>query len=716
MEIPQRDDLLSAFMTVARHYRLDFSEESVRVATSWNKGATLDQQLKDMARHLGLDAREARYSSRLLKSWQMPFVVQLDDGQIGVVEGKDREGSLRVRFSGNGGLVASVPARQLGESVVRAILVQPLTSVPDARVDEYIKPWRRNWLWATVFRDWHRFGDIIAASLVANVLALAGMTFSMQVYDRVVPAQSYPTLWVLFGGVLIAFLFEFTMRLVRTHTSDVIGKRADLRISDRVFGHALRIRNGDRSRSTASFISQIRELEQIRDLVTSTTIGTMADLPFFFLFVTVVWFIGGPLVYVVLAAIPLLLIPGLVLQRPLARLANEGLRESAVRNATLIESVENIEDIKLLRAEQRFQNQWNHANQVSADISKRQRFYVGLLMTWTQQVQSIVYACVLLVGAYLVIQGDLTTGALVGTSILASRTISPLAQVSGVLSRWQQARAARRGLDDLMQKPVDQPEHGRAVHKAVIRGAYQLNNVQFWYDDERKVPDIEVGSLNIQAGERVAILGRNGAGKSTLLQLLAGMQLPRVGQVLVDEVSIDNLDTADLRRDLGFLHQGSRLFFGTLRDNLTLGRPDASDEEIHQALTLSGALTLVQQQQGGLEYMILDGGRGLSGGQRQSLLLARMLLCDPNIVLLDEPTAAMDDVTERQVVNQLKHWVGHRTLVVATHRPVILELVDRIIVVNGGRIISDGRRDEVISKFSRGDKSAQEARKWTVNQ
>lgn len=707
--------MLAALIAIASEYRLTFSEESVRVAATWNQGASLDQQLQDMSRQIGLSVREVKYSRRLLKPWSMPFIVQLEDGLVGVVEGIDREGGLQVRFSGNNGLVATVAAEQLSERAVRAFLAQPLTSVPDARVDEYIKPWKRSWMWGTVFRDWLRFGDIIVASLVANVLALAGMLFTMQVYDRVIPAQSYSTLWVLFTGVCTAFLFEFLMRLMRTHISDVIGKRADLRISDRVFGHALRIRNGERSKSTASFISQIRELEQVRELMTSTTISAVVDLPFFFLFVTIVWFIGGPLVCVLLAAIPLLLIPGLVLQRPLARLASEGQRESAVRNATLIESVENIEDIKLLRAEQRFQNQWNHANLVSADISKRQRFYVGLLMTWTQQLQSIVYVSVVLVGAYFVINGDMTTGALVGTSILSSRTIAPLAQISGVLSRWQQAKVARKGLDEVMRKPVDQPERGHAVHKAVIHGKYELSSVKFWYDDERQVPDIEIDKLNIQAGERIAILGRNGAGKSTLLQLLAGIQLPRAGQVLIDDVGIDCMDTADLRRDLGFLHQGTRLFFGTLRENLTLGRPDATDEEIHRALVLGGALTTVQKQ-GGLDYMILEGGRGLSGGQRQSLLLSRLLLCNPNIVLLDEPTAALDDVSERQVVNQLKSWLGHRTLIVATHRPVILELVDRIIVVNNGHIVADGKRDEVISKLSKGGKKTQEAQKWAANQ
>nr|WP_300310149.1 type I secretion system permease/ATPase [Halomonas sp.] len=692
---------LTAFVAVAKHHRLDFSEENVRVAMSWEQDSPLDLYLEDMGKQLGMAARSVSFSTSILTPWRMPMVVQLHDGQIGMVEKIDRDGKAHVQFTTDAGLATPFDKAELAEKVALAILLKPRDSAPDARVDEYLKPYKRNWLWSIVFRDWRRYTDIIIASLVANVLALAGMTFSMQVYDRVVPAQSYPTLWVLFGGVMLAICFEFCMRLTRTHISDVIGKRADLRLSDKVFGHALRVQNSARSKSTASFISQVRELEQVRDLVTSTTIGAVADLPFFFLFAAVIWLIGGPLVFIVLAAVPLLLIPGMLLQRPLARLANDGLRESAVRNATLIESVENVEDIKLLCAEQRFQNQWNHANQVSADIAKRQRFLVGMLMTWTQEVQSIVYASVLLTGAYLVINGDLTTGALVGTSILASRTIAPLSQISGVLSRWQQAKVARNGLDELMKRPLDQPENGRAVHKAVIRGGYDLRNVEFWYDEEKKVSNLSIPNLSIKPGEKIALLGRNGAGKSTLLQLLAGMRFASQGRVLIDDVNITSLDTGDLRRDMCLLHQNTKLFFGSLRENLIMGSPLATDEEIHQALVLSGALSFVQQQQGGLDYMIMEGGLGLSGGQRQALLLARLLIRSPNIVLLDEPTAAMDEMTERQVVKQLKRWMGQRTLVVATHRPELLDLVDRVIVVNDGKIVADDARDVVLKKFSK---------------
>lgn len=693
---------LLALLSVARHYRLDYSEENVRVSVN-QEGRRPEREIQeDIARQLGLGLRFALPDLTLIDSWRLPLIVSLKGGAVGVLSRMDNEDNFTLMMSGDGELQTTVTREALSERITGLAVARPLYTIPDARVDEYIKPYQKNWFWQLALKDWKRYGDIMLVALVANVLALSGMIFSMQVYDRVVPAQSEPTLWVLFGGVMLAIGFEFTMRMLRVNISDKIGKRADLRISDRVFARALRIKNGARSKSTGSFISQIRELESVRELITSTTISTISDIPFFLLFVFILWMIGGPLVFVVLLAIPLLLIPGILIQRPLAKLANEGMREGALRNATLVETVQGIEDIKLLRAERRFQHQWNNSNEVAATVSMKQRWLTNLLMTWTQEVQSIVYAIVLLVGCYLVMSGDITTGALVGTSILSSRTIAPLAQISGVLSRWQSAKVARKGLDELMKRPIDQPEPGERVHRNNISGHYLLDNTHFYYDEEEKVDVLTVPKLEIKAGEKVALLGRNGSGKSTLLQILAGMQVPQSGVISLDDISLPHLDPADVRRDMAFLSQNSRLFFGSVRENITLGRPLASDEDIHHALSMSGAIDFVRAQKNGLSYLIMEGGQGLSGGQRQALLLARTLITQPNILLLDEPTAWLDEISEQRLIGQLGQWLGRRTLVVATHRLAILNLVERIIVLDKGKIVMDGPRDAILRQHNIG--------------
>ncbi|MEF9958155.1 MAG: type I secretion system permease/ATPase [Acinetobacter sp.] len=689
---------LQAVLTIAKHYRIEPSEERIRLQLDWNQNQNLDEILLLMSRQVGLNLRKVKFSDEVVNPWRLPVIVEFNDGQVGVIDKADTDGNVSIQLSGDQGLSQKFMVDSLKQIVKNIYVLRPEKSVPDARIDEYIKPYEANWFWSIVLQDWKRYIDIMFASLMANILALATIIFSMQVYDRVVPSQSIPTLWVLAGGVFIAAIFEFVLRVSRVYLSDIIGKRADLRVSDRVFGHALRIKNSERSKSTGTFISQIRELEGVRDLVTSTTMGAIADLPFFFLFLVIFAIIGGNLFWVMLIVVPLMILPGILVQKKLAQLAQEGMRESSIRNAILVEAVQGIEDIKLLRAESRFQNQWNHMNEVSADISMQQRKIVGVLTAWTQKIQGLTYAAVILVGCFAVMDGQMTTGALVACSILSSRMLAPISQITGILGRLQQAKVAKKSLDELMKKSVDQADQAHLVHKEVLNGDYELKNVMFQYTEEDPRPSLAIRQLKIKAGEKIAILGRNGAGKSTLLQILSGMQFPTNGSVHLDGLDISLIDPADVRRDMGLLNQNAHLFYGTIRENLTLGAPLARDEDILKVLKVTGALSFVQEKKEGLDHLVLEGGVGFSGGQRQALLLARLLIRQPNILLLDEPTAAIDDVAEKQLIDHLKGWLSHRTLVVATHRRAVLELVDRIIVMNDGKVVMDGPRDQVLNQ------------------
>lgn len=687
---------LQAILVVAKHYLIDPSEEKLRLQIDWSKEQTIEDVLTLATRQIGMNYRKAQLNLEEISPWHLPVIIEMKDGQVGVIDKIDANQNLSVQLSGDQSLAQIFSFDILKSHVINIYILRPEKSVPDARIDEYVKPYEASWFWEIILRDWKRYIDIMFASLVANILALATIVFSMNVYDRVIPAQSVPTLWVLAGGVLIAAIFEFCLRVARVFLSDILGKRADLSISDLVFGHALRIKNKERSKSTGTFISQIRELEGVRDLVTSTTISAIADLPFFFLFLIIFWLIGGNLFWVMIVVVPLMIIPGILIQKPLAKLASEGMRESAIRNAMLVESVQGIEDIKLLRAESRFQNQWNHMNEVSADISMRQRKLVGVMMAWTQKIQGLAFAIVVLVGCFAVMKGEMTTGALVACSILSSRMLGPIAQISGVLGRLQQAKVAKTGLDELMKKPVDQPPYAHLIHRPVLSGNYELNQVEFRYNETEGKPILLIPKLNIKAGERIAILGRNGAGKSSLLQLLAGMQEPIKGQIKLDDIALGLIDPLDIRRDIGLLNQNAHLFFGSIRENLKLGAPLATDSDVLKALDLSGALEFLQEKKEGLDYQILEGGAGLSGGQKQALLVARLLIRKPNVLLLDEPTAAFDDVSEKQFIEQLQSRLGNKTLIVATHRRAILELVDRVIVVNNGKIVMDGPKEQVL--------------------
>ncbi len=690
---------LNVLQYLATYYRVNFSIENTQLFIENTLGTKSFVLLETITNKIGFDVYHAKAVVDSITPSRLPLVVTFDDGQVGVVTKMDDKDGFAILFGGDGHVETTIVKEFIKEHAVGCIVLRPTNNIKDVRVDSYIRPYEKNWFWKIVLSDWRRYIDIMVASVLANLLALSGMIFSMQIYDRVVPAQSETTLWVLFLGVMIAVFFEFTMRMLRAYISDVIGKRADLRISDHVFSRALRIRCDARPKSTGTFISQIRELESVRELITSTTFATLADLPFFLMFVFILWFIGGPLAYVVLCAVPLIIIPGLIAQIPLAKLSKEGMRESAIRNATLIESVQGIDDIKSLRAEARFQNQWNHSCSVSATVSMKQRLVTNFLVIWTQELQTMVYVFVLLCGAYLVIKGDITTGVLVGASILSSRTVAPLAQVTGVLSRWQSAKVALKGLNDLMEKPIDQPEDCKLIHLNSIDGDFELQNVAVIYDEESGVNSLNIPSLKIFPGEKVAILGRNGSGKSTLLRVLSGLSKPQSGRVLLDKLDLSLIDPSDVRRDIGLLEQYARLFFGSIRDNIILGCPMATDADIQRALKLSGAELFVSKQKEGLNHLIHEGGAGLSGGERQSLLLARHLICDHKVLLLDEPTSVLDEVSERNFITKMASWMTEKTLIVATHRLPILSVVDRIIVLDNGKIVMDGPRNHILKEL-----------------
>lgn len=688
---------LEALLLVAKHYRLDGSPERVKGEAEWHLShLSQDSLIENMARQLGLAVFFDTFHQDQLDPWRMPLIVDFGERGVGVVTTCGEEGKVSVILNGEKQLQTELSVEELAENARRVLLAKPETSVPDARVDDYIKPYRSDWLWNTILREWPGYMNVMFASLISNVLGLSAMLFTMQVYDRVIPSQSIPTLWVLFSGVVIALTFVFVMRITRTHISDTVGKSADLRISDRVFGHALRIRNDLRPKSTGSFIAQIRELEQIRELITSTTVTAIADLPFLIIFLFILWLLGGWLVLVPLAAIPLIIIPGLLVQRPLAKLSRATMRESAVRNAMLVEAVQGMDDIKMLRAEPYFQNQWNHLNEEISKTSKKQRFISGLLTSWTNEVQTVAYISVVLVGAFLAINGDLSTGVLIGCSMLASRMMAPLGQLAMILGRWQQAKVAREGLENLLRSEVDQPERSVQIHRPKIYGEYQLSEASYRYDPNSPEPVLTVSKLVIKQGEKIALLGRNGSGKSTLLQMMAGLLQPNEGAILLDGVRLSSLDPLDVRRDVGLLGQTSSLFFGTIRENLQLGMPLATEDELLEALEISGAIEFIRRLPEGMDYQLQEGGKGLSGGQRQQLLLARTVLRQPGILLLDEPTAWLDDAVEKHLIDKLQAWMGNRTVIVATHRPAVMQLVDRILLIDKGKIVRDGTKEEML--------------------
>lgn len=685
-----------AISHIANHYRIACSPGTIQANAPWFHDKSLLPALTQLSRQGGLSFRLLEANTQTLNSWRLPVVAALNNGELVIVERFDGDSTVEVRFVYDTSHINRLSMDELLGKIDYLAALRPLSAMRDSRVDNYISRFSPDWLKSLVLQDIRPYGPVMFAAFLVNVLSLGGIVFSMQVYDRVIPAQSYPTLYVLAFGVLLSVIFGFLLRVARGHIMDVLGKRADMRVSDRVFSHALRLRNSAIPRSTGSFISQLRELEQIREMITSSTISTIVDLPFFFLFVIVLAIISPQLAWIAPVAAVMMVLPGILLQKKLAVLANQAAHESTLRNAVLVESVQGLEDIKLMQAENRFLQQWNSYIRITAESGLRTRQISQGLISWGITVQSLVYSAVILFGAPMVIEGEMTTGAVVAASMLASRMIAPMANLCGVLARWQQVKAAKSGLDSIMQLPTETQRDDSVVHRDIFHGHYLFENAQFRYhNDDQNVP-LKIGRLEIQQGERIALLGRNGAGKSTLLQAMAGGVELISGEARLDSLSIAQIDMADLRRNVGMLSQNARLFFGTLRENLMLGAPRASDDDIFATLEVCGAAGFVRQLAKGLDHPIMEGGAGLSGGQRQSILLARMLLRSPNIVLLDEPTASLDDHTEREFIQRLNQWLGNRTLIVATHRVPVLELVERVVVLKDGQVVMDAPKTQAL--------------------
>lgn len=691
-----------AFVVAAGRLNLDVSRESILNEARWSENEDTDEALIDLARNCGLTGRITRTSLHALSSVVLPAIVMIEPQIAGVIiEIMGDQAVVLMAVDGKTvGRAISLEVLE-GRSDRRVVLVEASETARTQRVHQNTEPKKTSLISLIFSGSGSTILELSLGSFFSSLLAMATSLFAMQLWDRVVPARSIPSLWVLASGVLLALALEFAIKCARASIADRFGKRADLALSNMVFTRVLDIRSDARPKSPGTLIAQLRDLESIREILTSATLGVLIDLPFSAVFLVIIWLLAGPLVLIPLAAIPILLIPGLLLQIPFSRLAKQGLQEAALRNTILMESIHRIEDIKLLQAEKRFTSVWNQTNRVNGEIGLKQRTISALMSNTAPLIQQLAYIAVLISGVYAILDGTLSFGAVLAASILTSRATAPLGQLSGVLARLQNARTGRKALESLMALPTDHGHQEERYHKPRIRGHYQFDNVVFSYDIEQG-PALAIPSMTIKPGEKIAVLGRIGSGKSTLLRIAAGVIEPQQGRVVLDQAPVSMIDVSDLRRDICMLSQEAGLFCGSIRENMLIANPQASDDEILEALQLSGVDQLLSGNPKGLRLMLRENGAGLSGGQRQALMLARVFLRKPSILLLDEPTASFDDSSEAALIERLRDFVAHRTMIVATHRYSLLSLVDRIVVVDSGRIVHDGPRDLVIKALQGG--------------
>ena len=571
-----------------------------------------------------------------------------------------------------------------------------------SELPEYHLP--KAWFWKVIWRFRGYYYQVILATIIINFLALVSSLYVMNVYDRVIPNQAYETLWVLSIGVVLAILFEFAAKMIRGHLTDIAGKKADLIISSALFRRVMALRLADRPASSGSYANNLREFESVRDFMTSASLLTLVDLPFLLLFITVIGIVGGKLALVPLIIIPIVVIVGLLVQRPLSRYINESMKESSQRSGLAVEAIEGIETLKTNNATSWAQQRWDEYTAKTSASSIKVKDTSNLMVNFAVAMQQLNTVFLVLVGTYLIHAENtaerITMGALIASVILSGRALAPLAQIAGLATRFQQAKLALQGVNDIVSRPIERSPERKYITLDNVQGAITFENVSFKYqqDSSSAVSDLRI---TIRPGEKVGILGRIGSGKSTMLKLASGLYDTEKGNVTLDGVDMRQLDPNFLRNQVVLLSQAPRLFLGTLRENMDLARTDgySTDQDLLVALKRFGLDKIIRNHPRGLDMPLGEDGLGLSGGQKQIIALARMTLRDPRVVLLDEPTTSRDQATERIALNAIAQWGRDRTMLLVTHRPQVLQIVNRIIVMDNGKVVMDGPRDLVLQNL-----------------
>ena len=556
-----------------------------------------------------------------------------------------------------------------------------------------------HWFWGTLKRSKKIYFDVVIASFIINLFVLASPLFTMNVYDRVVPNNAVETLWVLALGVSVVYGIDLFLKFVRSYFLEIAGKKSDIIMSSILFERVMDMKFSNKPKSVGSFASNLKEFDTVRNFFSSASLAAIVDLPFALIFLIVTYFIGSYLVLVPIVIMIAILCYTFFIKDPLQNAIKSTFEASAMKNGILIESLSSLETIKTLGASGHVQWNWEEATGEIANRSIKSKIITTSITTVTSFLVQLNTIAIIVLGVYMIQDTHLTMGGLIAAVMLSSRAIAPMGQVASLAANFEQTKTAYQSLSKIMQMPVERPEGKKFVRRNSFEGKIEFKNVSFTY------PDTTKGSLDrinfvIQPGEKVGIIGRNGSSKTTLQKIILGLYAPTEGSVLIDGIDINQIDPADLRRNIGYVPQDVVLFKGTVRENIVQKAPYVDDMQIIKAAKVSGVDEYVNAHPLGFDMPVFERGDGISGGQRQSIAVARAFLLDSPIILLDEPTNSLDNTVESKLKANLKVNTVNKTMILVTHRTSMLDLVDRLIVMDNGKILLDGPRDEVLARLS----------------
>lgn len=660
------------------------------------------EDVQRLADRIGLDVQDFGWRELVSGNFDLPAILLLNDGSaISLLEDMEGDSSSSSLLALANAQVQGGPLRKedvntvLAFSIVSADTVQSAVDGLDGTIV------RRHWLATALLPFWRSYAQVALAALFINLLALASPLFTMNVYDRILPNNAQATLWVLALGVAGAILFDLLLKTVRSALIDYAGRRADIKLSYLLFEKVLNSTMASRPTQTGDYASRVTQYEFVREFFTSNTISVMIDTVFVFVFLIVIYLVAGWIVIVPAIAFVIALAIGLISQHRIGRRVAAASNESSMKQSLLVETISTIETVKSLSAERTLLRKWHELSKKASSTSEEIKQMSAAAANWTQFVQQMVSVVIIIAGAYQFSVGQMSSGAIIAAVMLSSRTVAPMGQIAMTLSRFRQAMLSLRILNTVMAQPEDRPSGSGFVNREIQTGSFAFQNLDFAYpgSDQKVLNGL---NFSVRPGERVGIIGRIGSGKTTIGRLLAGLYPPSAGSLMIDGIDVRQYHTAIIREAVAVASQSADLFSGSVKENILMGRPGASDAEVIAVAQRTGVDEFVSRHPRGYDMPVGERGSNLSGGQRQAMAIARLLLARPRIIFLDEPSGAMDLASERRLISQLATAVEPQTtLIISTHRFSMLELVERLIVLENGRVIADGPKNAVIEQLQK---------------
>ena len=689
------DTLLDCLLNVARHHGHPISAGAALSGLPLNDGYLTPGTLHRAARRAGLVSNVFKKSLDSLPEFMFPCILLLKDRSSCVVH--RRVGNNFQIFNADaGGDIFEIDEASLKEAYTgTAISLKPIP-VHEAQAVSGEKPHSGHWFWGVIKSLVPDYMQVVLASFLVNSLAIAAPLFMLNVYDRVLPNSAFATLWVLAIGMGLVMAFELVFRMLRGAIIDNAGRRADVKLASRIFDHVMRIRLREKPAASGAFANRLREFETVREFFSSASLLAIVDVLFIALFLNVIYLVGGPMVIIPAVAVVIVLIGGIVIQPFMMKTVREVQEEAAQKHSLLIESITGLETIKSLNAEGNLLKQWEGIVETTARSTEKMRFFSMNVINFTMIVQQCVSVAIVVYGVYLFDEGLVSMGAIIATVLLAARAVGPLGLVASTLARFQQSVVALKNLNMIMDTGYENDTANLQISRPITKGDIEFRDVNFTYP-ETQAPALQNVSFHIKSGDKVGVIGKVGAGKTTLAQLIACLYEPSDGSIMIDGMNVSQLHTADVRGAMGIILQDVVLFRGTARENIAFGRPGATDEEIIRAAEISGAAEFINAHPMGFGMPVGERGQFLSGGQRQFIALARALLNDPPILLMDEPTCAMDNTSEAMFMQRLAAATKDKTVILSTHRQSLLNIVDKLMLMDNGRVVAFGPKQDVLN-------------------